>query len=178
MMTSTQAKRQLVPDGPFVAIDFETADYDSDSACAVALIRVEGAKVVQRKACLIRPPRPYFEFTWVHGITWRHVKDQPTFAERWPELLPLLDGAAFLAAHNATFDRKVLESCCAMAMVKMPPQSFVCTMKLARKAWALRPTKLPDVCRHLGLTLNHHDAESDAEACARIVLAARRFRND
>jgi len=31
---------------------------------------------------------------------------------------------------------------------------------------------LPDVCRHLGLPLQHHNALSDAEACANIVLAA------
>ncbi|MFA5187667.1 MAG: exonuclease, partial [Patescibacteria group bacterium] len=34
------------------------------------------------------------------------------------------------------------------------------------------PTKLPDVCRRLKIPLNHHDAASDAEACARIVMAA------
>jgi DNA polymerase-3 subunit epsilon len=45
-------------------------------------------------------------------------------------------------------------------------------MRLARRVWSLYPTKLPDVCRHLRLKLNHHDALSDAEACARIVIAA------
>src|SRR5260370_4593430 len=101
------------PLAPFVAIDFETADWRWDSACAVALIRVEGLEVVARRACLLKPPRPYFRFTYIHGITWRHVQDAPTFGEAWPELRPLLDGAEFLAAHNAGFDRRVLESCCA-----------------------------------------------------------------
>lgn len=31
---------------------------------------------------------------------------------------------------------------------------------------------LPDVCARLGIELNHHDALSDAEACARIAIAA------
>jgi DNA polymerase-3 subunit epsilon len=31
---------------------------------------------------------------------------------------------------------------------------------------------LKSVCRRLGIALNHHDAGSDAEACARIVIAA------
>ena len=34
----------------FVAIDFETADYGRDSACALALVRVEAGVIVQR-AC-------------------------------------------------------------------------------------------------------------------------------
>jgi DNA polymerase-3 subunit epsilon len=46
-------------------------------------------------------------------------------------------------------------------------------MRLARQAWNVRPTTLPDVCRHLGIRLRHHDPLSDAEACAKIVLAAR-----
>ena len=45
-------------------------------------------------------------------------------------------------------------------------------MRMARAAWDLYPTKLPDVCRRLGIALRHHDALSDAEACARIVLLA------
>jgi len=45
-------------------------------------------------------------------------------------------------------------------------------VRLARKKWRLRPARLPDVCDYLGLSLQHHYALSDAEACARIVLAA------
>ena len=43
---------------------------------------------------------------------------------------------------------------------------------MARRAWNIRPTKLSDVCRKLGIALNHHEALSDAMACAQIVLAA------
>jgi len=156
----------------FVALDFETADYGRDSACAVALVRVEGDSITRRAARLIRPPRRYFEFTYIHGITWSQVKDEPSFGEVWPELSPLLDGASMLVAHNASFDRRVLETCCEAARLEAPALPFECTMKLARKVWSLRPTRLPDVCRHLGIPLNHHDAASDAEACAHIVLAA------
>src|SRR4051812_21920090 len=111
---------------PFVALDFETADRGPDSACAVALVRVEGGAVVRRAVRLVRPPRPSFPFTYIHGIRWRDVKDQPTFAELWPELAPLLAGADFLAAHNAGFDRRVLTACCQMAGLPAPGQPFVC----------------------------------------------------
>lgn len=174
MMTSRPARKVLIPEGPFVAIDFETADYGSDSACAVALMRVDGMNIVERKSCLIRPPRPYFQFTYIHGIRWLDVKDQPTFADLWPQLAAIVEGAAFLAAHNAPFDRNVLRTCCAAAGLAMPAQPFVCTVQLARKTWGLRRAKLPDVCNHLGLPLKHHDAGSDAEACAGIVIAAKR----
>ncbi|MBI2920544.1 MAG: 3'-5' exonuclease [Planctomycetes bacterium] len=156
----------------FIAIDFETADYQRDSACALALVRVEDGRIVRRDSYLIRPPRRDFVFTYVHGITWRMVAHKPTFGELWPEISSALSGAEYLAAHNASFDRGVLEACCNAAGVRAPATPFVCSMRLARQTWGIRPTRLPDVCEHLGLSLNHHDALSDAEACAHIVLAA------
>lgn len=162
------------PHGRFAAIDFETADYGPDSACAVALVVVDGLTIVNSGHFLIRPPRQRFQFTYIHGITWEHVKDRPTFGDLWPAAAKLLDGVEFLAAHNAGFDRSVLRACCAVARLPEPTIPFKCTVQLARKTWNVRPTKLPDVCRFLNLQLKHHDAESDATACANIVIAARK----
>jgi len=159
-------------DRPFVAIDFETADHGADSACAVGVVRVEGLKVVAREALLIRPPRPRVMFTHVHGITWLMVKDAPVFRDAWARVAHLLDGVTFLAAHNAPFDRGVLNACCTAHGVASPALPFVCTVQLARRRWAMKPANLPAVCRRLGIGLIHHNAGSDAEACARIVIAA------
>lgn len=166
--------RRLIADPrlPFVAIDFETANFFPDSACAVALIRVEDGQIVDRRVTLLKPPRRWFTFTHIHGLTWNHVEAAPTFAEAWNELSRFLEGATFLAAHNAGFDQAVLRTCCWRARLKPPRTPFECTLRLARKTWGLPSNKLPSVCSHLQIPLKHHDAESDAEACARIVLAA------
>jgi DNA polymerase-3 subunit epsilon len=159
--------------GPaFVALDFETADYSRDSACALALVRVENHQIVQRTYSLIKPPRRKFVFTYLHGITWEDVANQPTFGELWPSFSPMLEGIDFLAAHNASFDRSVLHGCCAAAGLDPPKIPFRCTVQLARQTWNIYPTKLNHVCAHLGITLQHHQAASDAEACALIVMAA------
>jgi DNA polymerase-3 subunit epsilon len=114
-----------------------------------------------------------FTNTWVHGLAWADVADAPTFGEVWQEVRPLLRGAAFLAAHNAAFDRAVLRACCASAGVRPPRLRFECTVRLARNVLGIYPTKLHQVCQRLGIPLRHHHALSDAEACARIVLTAR-----
>ncbi len=162
------------PAVPFVAIDFETADYGADSACAVALVRVEQGAIVQRQFALIRPPRRCFRFTHIHGIAWNDVAGAPSFGECWPALSAMLDGVHFLAAHNSGFDCRVLRACCLQARLEPPALPFLCTVKVARHTWKLRPANLPAVCAHLRIPLQHHDASSDAEACARIVLAAHR----
>ena len=161
--------------GPtFVALDFETADYPRDSACALGLVRVENHRIVRRTYHLIRPPRRRFSFTYLHGITWEDVAHQPTFAELWPSLTPMWADVDFLAAHNASFDRSVLNRCCETAGLTPPALPFQCTVHLARQTWNIYPTKLNNVCDHLGITLKHHHAASDAEACALIVIAAHR----
>lgn len=162
----------ISPNAAFVAIDFETADHGADSACAVGLVRVENQRIVLRATLLIRPPRKQFVFTYIHGITWAKVAKSPLFSEAWPQLLPMLEGVDFLAAHNAPFDRRVLTACCTASGLALPAQPFVCTVQLARKRWGLHPNDLKSVCRRLGIALKHHDAGSDAEACARIVIAA------
>jgi DNA polymerase-3 subunit epsilon len=156
----------------FVAIDFETGDNGRDSAISVALVVVRGGRITGSISRLIRPPRKRVMFTEIHGLTWDDVKDAPDFAGVWPDLAEAVAGADFLAAHNAAFDRGVLENCCAVHGLPNPAKPFLCTVQLARDVWNLRPTKLPDVCRYLALPLNHHEALSDATACANIVLAA------
>src|SRR5262249_8587846 len=164
---------QLPPaDGTFVAIDFETADYGPDSACAVGLVRVEALSVVRREALLIRPPRRRVRFTHVHGITWEMVKDATRFVDAWLSRSPLLAGSSAWDAHNARSARRVLPACGRPNGSPAPALPFLCTVQLARRHWGLKPDDLPSVCRRLGIGLEHHDPGSDAEACARIIIAA------
>jgi len=158
----------------FVAIDFETADHDYDSACAIAMILVEDEQIIERVHRLIKPPRRKFIFTDIHGITWEDVADQPTFSELWPSFTQLLKNVNFFVAHNAIFDQSVLHSCCRVADLHPPRIPFKCTMELARRVLNLYPTKLPDVCRRLSIDLIHHNALSDAEACAQIYIKLQR----
>jgi DNA polymerase III subunit epsilon len=156
----------------FVAIDFETANCRADSACSIGLVKVSDGEIVESAVHLIRPPTREFAFTHIHGLTWRDVERADDFGALWPKLAPLLEGAEFLAAHNASFDRGVLLACCARYGIAPPTPPFRCTVQVARRAWKIYPTKLSDVCRSLGIALNHHEALSDATACARIMLAA------
>jgi DNA polymerase-3 subunit epsilon len=156
----------------FAAIDFETANHSQDSACAVGVVIVEGGRIVARLHERIRPPSRQFAFTHIHGLAWNDVRHAPSFDAVWTGITSELTGVEFLAAHNAPFDRSVLGACCATYGLAATTLPFICTVRLARAQWNLHPTKLPDVCRHLGISLRHHQADSDAEACARIVIAA------
>ena len=156
----------------FVAIDFETANRSFRSACSLGMVRVDDGQVVSRERYLIRPPSSRFEFTSVHGIAWTDVQNAPVFSVVWERAQQLLEGASFVAAHNAVFDQSVLHSCCRAHHLSEPKLPFICTLHLARRTWDLHSASLPVVCKFLNIPLRHHDPLSDAEACARIVLLA------
>ncbi|MEQ8661146.1 MAG: 3'-5' exonuclease [Gammaproteobacteria bacterium] len=156
----------------FLALDFETANHARDSACAIGLALCRDGALVERASFLIRPPSREFVFTYIHRLGWRDVCNAPDFAALWPTLAGYLNAADFLVAHNAPFDRGVLRACCARYGLTEPVQPFECTVRIARHFFGFRPARLPDVCARLDIALDHHEAGSDAEACARIVLAA------
>jgi DNA polymerase-3 subunit epsilon len=159
----------------YSAIDFETACPASASACSVGVVRLRGGAPAETFYSLIKPPEgmdilPFF--TRIHGIRQRDVADAPTFEELWPSLRDFLDGDELLA-HNAPFDRGVLRAALAYYSLGVSCPRFTCTVRLARAAWPLLPNhKLDTVCAHLDIGLDHHNALSDAQACARIYLAA------
>lgn len=121
---------------------------------------------------VIRPPRRDFVFTYIHGITWEDVAEEPSFRRVWTKVRPILNDVEFPVAHNASFDSSVLEACCQAARLRPPKLGFHCTMSLARHFWGIYPTSLPHVCHRLGLELDHHDPISDARACAKIIIRA------
>lgn len=154
----------------FLAIDFETANRSPDSACSVGLVQVEEDRIGAKKTFLIKPPHDYFEFSHIHGITWNDVRTKPTFIEVWQKMRKYFNGIEFAVAHNASFDRRVLNSCCSTYGIEYPDIEFRCTVRLSRSVLKIRPANLSNVCRQLFIPLNHHDAGTDAEACARIMI--------
>ncbi len=154
------------------AIDFETANHNPDSACSLAMVSIEDGNITSAREFLIRPPDSYFRFSAIHGITWEDVHDQPDFSDRIPQIESFLSDTHLLVAHNAHFDRRVLLSCYTYAQHRCPPIPFSCSIKVAKQVWRLDSYRLPVVCEHLGIALNHHEALSDAQACAEIIIAA------
>ena len=66
-----------------IAIDFETANEERRSACAIGLAWIESGEVVRREHRLIRPKEMRFNVhnIRVHGINPEDVRDKPEFPE-------------------------------------------------------------------------------------------------
>jgi DNA polymerase-3 subunit epsilon len=156
----------------FLAIDFETANRYRHSACAVGMVKVINGEMVSTEAHLIRPPESWFEFTYIHGLTWDDVRYEKTFDKIFPLIELHMDEVDYLVAHNSSFDKSVLRKSCEYYDIEPPQTDFLCTVRLSRDLWGINPTKLPNVCSYFGIPLDHHDALSDTRACAQIMLMA------
>jgi len=153
-----------------IAMDFETADFNKDSACAIGMVKLEHGIITDTFYSLIRPPRKQVYFTHIHGLTWSMLKDSPNFFELWPQMSAFMQGADGIIAHNASFDKNVFYGTSLSYGIVAPSLPFYCTLKAARQNLTLKHNKLSDVCSALHIELNHHNAMSDANAAAQIFL--------
>lgn len=160
----------------FTAIDFETANSSSASACAVGLTRVRDGRVVASAGWLIQPPAGHERFfelnTGIHGIRAEDVVDAPGWSAQLPGLRAFI-GDDVLVAHNAGFDMNVLRRASEATGDACPPYRYVCSLQISRKTYDLASYRLPLVAAAAGfLDFAHHDAAADALACAHIMIDA------
>jgi len=155
----------------FVAIDFETADINCPCSLGVAVVR--DSKIVLVKQWLIKPScYPYFHFyaQKIHGIHKEDVKFEPEFDELWHEIKPYIENQT-LVAHNASFDMSILRKTLDFYEIEHPKFSHFCTYQIARLAWKdYKKYSLDFLCEKENIDFKHHNADSDAYACARLLL--------
>ena len=154
----------------FVAIDFETANKEYTSVCAVGIVVVRDGEIVDSYYSLIHPEPNYYVFTYIHGITQSDTDSAPLFPEVWKQIEPLIEGLP-LVAHNKAFDETCLKSVFRLYGMDYPDYEFHCTCVASRRVFPNAANhRLNTISALCGYNLeNHHHALADAEACAWIA---------
>lgn len=159
----------------FTAIDFETANPQRGSVCAVGAVKVREGRIVEEYTTIVRPPPGLDNFTVIqqsiHGIGPNDVRNAPQWPIVYPVLVDLIRDDV-IVAHNAEFDISVLREACLAHGLMPSPFHTCCTRDLAKSCLSLPSYKLPKVARHLGVSpFRHHDSLADAKATAEVMLA-------
>lgn len=156
----------------FIAFDVETPNHRNDRISAVGVTVIQNGEITQSFGTLVNPETYFDAFNvYLTGITPEMVRHAPTFDEVWEGI-----GRAFseniLIAHNAPFDLRVL-SCC-LTDYHLPHPEFLrcaCTCSMAKRFYPHLPHHgLHDMCAYFQIPLDHHKADSDALACAKLLL--------
>ena len=157
-----------------VAIDFETANENKASACAIGLAWIDSGSITHTEHFLIKPPHQNFSImnTRLHGLDAEKVKEAQEFPAVWNSIIRTNDMPLILC-HNAEFDIRVLAASLAHYSISWSEINFVCTLEISKVVWPNLPNhKLDTVAKFLRQPLIHHNAESDARMCAQIALEA------
>lgn len=158
----------------FTAIDFETATGHPYSACAVGIVTVEDGVITEEYYTLIQPPdnEYWYRNIQVHGIQPNDTLQEPTFYQLYPEIRKRLLGKK-LVAHNEVFDRNVLSKTMGFYGLDYDElnlaERWECTCRIYRKR-GYKPANLKYCSERNGIELTHHEALSDARACAKLYL--------
>jgi len=149
----------------FTAIDFETAQGYRWSICQVGLIRVENGKIVKQLDLLVQPPHNYYwdKFIDIHGITPEDTAKAPTFDIIWPQVEPYIKGQHVVAHNGFSFDFHCISQTLEYYGLKAPDYEKHCTYRIYGD-------NLASLCKSYNIELNHHNALSDAMACAELFL--------
>jgi len=158
----------------FVAFDFETANSNRNSACALGIAVIEEGSVTETREWQFRPRSSRFNLNNVrmHGITEASLVNCSDLSEVWHVILPYFQNR-MVVAHYAAFDISVLRHSLDSYGIEYPDVEYSCSWQIAKATWSMfRCYSLPYLAARLKLPMRHHDAMSDAKTCAAIVLSA------
>ena len=153
----------------FTALDFETANASRSSVCSIGLAKVINGEVQKTYYSLVDPGERFdARNIAVHGIRPADVRDAPSFADIFDEVMAFI-GTDPIVAHFAQFDINVLRGTAKKYGLLLPNNPYFCSCMLAKSVLRLPSNKLNVVAEHFHFTFNHHNALEDAVACAVIV---------
>ena len=156
----------------YAVFDVETPNARNDRMSSIAIMVLEDGVITGSFYTLVNPETYFNSFNIsLTGITPEAVEDAPRFCDLWPDIEPLFRDAV-IVAHNAPFDLGVLSKCLNAYGIRWKSSvQYVCTCQMARRILPELPSKrLNCLCDHFSIELDHHNAKSDTEACAEILL--------
>jgi DNA polymerase III epsilon subunit len=145
----------------FVIFDTETTGFSpaKDRLVEIGAVKVRGNENLGERTWLINPERYISYYAQkVHNITPDMVKDQPTFAEIYPEFLEFIDGAV-LIAHNAPFDIRFIAAEAERNGMPPPKNAVIDSLVLFRNWFpGMKSHSLTELLPELGIDISEMQA--------------------
>ncbi len=156
----------------FIAIDVETANERRDSICQIGIAAYCGSNRQWAWSSLVDPEQAFDDANVrIHGIRSHEVQTAPRFPKVFEDFARVADGK-FVVSHTR-FDFDAIYEASSKYGLSFLGAKWIDTCSVARFAWPeLRSHALPVLCEHLSIELKHHDAQSDAIACAEVLTQA------
>lgn len=156
-----------------IAFDIEMPGQSQMRLSAIGITVIDKGVITDKYFYLINPETEFDPYVVkLIGITPEMVKNEPTFPEIWEKIKDVMS-SGLLVAHGATGDLMALCGCLRDYGIKWKDKvEYTCTCDMGIKCYKdLGAYSLDVLCRHIGFSdLEHHNALSDSEGCARLYL--------
>ena len=155
-----------------MAFDLEMPNRFGDRISAIGISVIEDGAIVRRYYSLVNPECRFDPYAAeLTGINAALVADKPTFPEIWDEIKDLLTDE-ILVAHSAQGDLYVLSNCLNSYGIEWTPTvKCLCTLMMGNVCYPdLENHRLDTMCEALNIELDHHNAGSDADGSAKLLL--------
>ena len=147
-------------------IDFETANKERSSICAVGVSVQEDGVEIEHFYSLCKP-EPFnvsrLNLT-VNGLDYSDLIHAPLFSEIYTTLKAIIEKVDYVVSHNANFDMDCLSTYLYRHNIDFPDFLFTCSCELAKQYFKESNIyKLSDIASHFGIKYDAHNALSDAQ---------------
>lgn len=174
-MTGGTMEKDFPFDGKYTFVDVEIPNLNNNCICAISMIVVEDHQEVLRHTELI-DPRTFFSACniKIHGIHKSDVAGKRTIAQFWRDYSQYFGEDYIIGAHNTLSDVSVLNKDLARIGERIKAKRFIDTMDLMSDFYfkgtqQKGDLKLNNIASRLGIYLDHHNPESDVNACYEVV---------
>ncbi len=161
--------------GKYTFVDVEIPNLYNDCICAISMIVIEDGQEVVRVTEYINP-KTFFSPNniRIHHIRREDVKDARTLKEFWQDYGAYFEQPYIIVAHNVMSDVSVLNKDLARFHTEIHATESLDTMDVMEQFYykgtqKKGDLKLCNIATTLGIELDHHNPESDVNACYEII---------
>lgn len=161
--------------GKFTFVDVEIPNLNNDCICAISMIVIDEGEEKLRVTELINP-RTFFSANniKIHHIHRKDVLNSRTLPQFWADYGQYFEEPYIIGAHNAMSDISVINKDLARIHTEIHATKYVDTMDIMDQFYyrgnqGKGDLKLCNIAEHLGIELDHHNPQSDVNACYEII---------
>lgn len=158
--------------GRYISFDLEMPNNYRPRISAIGITVIDDGQIVDRIYSLVNPEVKFDPYiVKLVGITPQMVADKPTFPEIWEKISSVMS-SGILVAYNAPSDLRALALCLNYYRIPwFPAVKCICTYSMGLDCYPdLERHSLDALCEHIGVDIDHHNAESDSYGSARLLL--------
>ena len=152
--------------------DVETPDSQNSRICSIGITRIENGEIIGSENFLIDPECEFNHINMrINHIHPEDVLGKPTFPEFWENYGAYFEDGIVAGYNISASDLPTLRKTMNAYGINIEPFNYIDIYPVVKDIYPDLPNlQLPTLCESMGISLDHHNSESDSYATAQLLL--------